>query len=142
MAAADISLFTTGFRITISWLHQKVARDCRSHSHFCVINLTCSRAFLCLQAAMTKTDADLHSLAQSNPNASFEVGSAFSVTKPVPSSRSREEVSPRTVDSEDGSESRQGKPEGKYKCSVCGALHLKPSLLKQHMSSHSEDVSL
>ncbi|KAG0620709.1 hypothetical protein M758_4G237300 [Ceratodon purpureus] len=58
------------------------------------------------------------------------------------SSRSGDEVNSKKVtDHDDGSESGEGRPEGKYKCSVCGVLHMKPSLLKQHMCTHSEDRS-
>jgi hypothetical protein len=68
---------------------------------------------------------------------------AISSEKPAISSRSGEEVSSKkSFDHDEGSESGKGSPEGKYKCSICGVLHLKPSLLKQHMCTHSEDVRL
>jgi hypothetical protein len=63
---------------------------------------------------------------------------AISSDKLLPSLRSGEEG--------DCSGSHEGQSEpskeavkGKYKCSVCGVMHLKRSLLKQHMLSHSDD---
>lgn len=65
---------------------------------------------------------------------------AISSDKLLPSFRSGEEGA---VDEghEGQSEFSKEAVEGKFKCSVCGVLHLKRSLLDQHMLSHSDDVS-
>jgi len=56
--------------------------------------------------------------------------------------RSGEEVySKMSVDQDGESEQRKRSGEGKYRCSVCGSMHLKPAHLKQHMCTHSENVS-
>lgn len=69
---------------------------------------------------------------------------AISSAKLAHSLGSGEEVGSKksVVDHEEESGPSKGNAKGKYKCSVCGVMHLKPSLLKQHMSSHFEDVSL
>lgn len=67
----------------------------------------------------------------------------ISSEEPLTSSRSWEEASSKKgVDHDESSACGKGSAGGKYKCSVCGVLLMKPSLLKQHMCSHSEDVSL
>jgi len=92
----------------------------------------CSSAFSDLQADTSTWGLD-------DGNDEF----AISSEKLAPSLRSEEEVDSKenVVDHEEESKFSKANVKGKYKCEVCGVLHLKRSLLKQHMCSHSKDVS-